>query len=396
MANTPPSGTQFAIPNFTNTSNTYPPVSPTEPGTATCVATGQLRSEMDGTYTTTGSHFYTGGTTVYSSVHCFEQNGKPPIDINGYFYGPCWMSRSGSNNYNGDGSYAGSTSTTVSGSAVNGEYVSITAPYSFILRAYSIISANYNGPTNPAQAWTIAGSNDGTTWTTVHTVTNSGLSLDGTVNAPILGIYTTTSTTAYSSYIIIITNSQNGGAANIGTWNLYSPTPALPCFVAGTRILTQSGCKAIEDLQSTDNVMTADNRTVSFRLKKFDVPITDITTAPYCIEAGAFGPNKPAAPLCLSPTHKIQLRKGIWISPERAAQTNPSIQQYDVGKPVTYYHIACDNYLRDNIIAEGMVVETLATSKNYNGPPKVYTWSDKLGGFTRISANKNIVKSIAL
>ena len=390
MANTPPSGTQFAIPNFTNTTNNYQPDN-TEPGTATCIATGQARSEMNGKYSTTGSHFFSGSTNGYSSVHCFEQNGIPPFS-GGYFYGPCWESRSASNNYNGDGSYGGSTSTTVDGSPVLGEYVSIIAPYSFVLRAYSIISANYNGVSNPAKAWTIGGRNDGGEYTLVHSVTDSGLSLNGTATAPILGIYTTTSTTAYREYIIIITNSPNGGAANIGTWNLYSPADTLQCFVKGTRILTQNGPKAIEDLQSIDNVMTVDNRLVNFRLKPIQVSKTDSTTAPYCVMAGAFGHNKPAANLYLSPTHKIQIRKGIWISPERAAQTNNKVYQHRIGEPVTYYHIACDDYLRDNIIAEGMIVETLATNKNYNGPAQVYTWSTKLGGFTRISPSVNISK----
>lgn len=166
------------------------------------------------------------------------------------------------------------------------------------------------------------------------------------------------------------------------------PPPPPSCFVAGTRILTQNGSKAIENLQSTDNVITADNRFTSFRLKTIQVSKTDSTTAPYCIEPNAFGPNKPAANLCLSPTHKVLLRKGVWISPERAAKTNSKVRQYGIGEPITYYHIACDDYLRDNIIAEGMVTETLATNKNYDGPAQVYTWSDKLGGFTRISYNQ--------
>jgi hypothetical protein len=198
----------------------------------------------------------------------------------------------------------------------------------------------------------------------------------------------------FNNKSVDVTLQSGGGTFISGGGNTFSPP--LPCFVAGTRILTQSGTKPIENLISTDLVLTPDNRLAHFRLKKITISCTTVTTAPYRIEANAFGANKPAAPLCLSPTHKVQLRKGVWISPERAAQTNSKVYQYGIGDTVTYYHIACDNYLRDNVIAEGMVTETLATSKNYDGPPKVYTWSDTLGGFTRISANKNIVKSIAL
>ena len=189
---------------------------------------------------------------------------------------------------------------------------------------------------------------------------------------------------------IVVTLQLGGGAFVSGAGNMFNPPP--PCFVAGTRILTQSGTKPIENLISTDLVLTPDNRLAHFRLKKITVSETTSATAPYCIEAGAFGPNKPAANLCLSPTHKVQLRKGVWISPERAAKTNSKVHQYGIGEPITYYHIACDDYLRDNVIAEGMVTETLATDKNYNGPAQVYTWSDKLGGFTRISPSANISK----
>lgn len=183
----------------------------------------------------------------------------------------------------------------------------------------------------------------------------------------------------------------NGAAA---TYSLYpasepapAPAPADPlCFVEGTRVLTNNGYKAIETLLVKDLIVTSDNRIMDYRLKKLPFPATDSTSAPYCIEAGAFGPNKPSATICLSPTHKIQLRKGVWISPERAAKTNPKVKQYGMGEPVNYWHIACDNYLKDDLICEGLVVESLATNKNYDGPSKVYTWNDRLGGFTRLGS----------
>ena len=159
------------------------------------------------------------------------------------------------------------------------------------------------------------------------------------------------------------------------------PTPA--CFVEGTRVLTASGYKAIETLGTKDRVITSDGRPVEYALNRQTFPVTDAASAPYRIEAGAFGVNKPEVDISLSPYHKIQLRKGVWISPERAAKVNTKVKQYDVGKPVVYWHIACADYLKDNLVCEGMVVESLATLTNYKGPSKVYTWSDRLGGFTR-------------
>jgi hypothetical protein len=172
-----------------------------------------------------------------------------------------------------------------------------------------------------------------------------------------------------------------------GSYNLF-PQPSAVCFVEGTRVLTQNGYKPIEKLLQKDLIVTSDARTVDYVLKKIPFPVTDKASAPYRIEAGAFGANKPSTDICLSPTHKIQLRKGVWISPERAALTNPKVKQYGIGEPVNYWHIACDDYLKDNLICEGLVVESLATNKNYNGPSKVYTWNDRLGGFTRPASSK--------
>lgn len=177
----------------------------------------------------------------------------------------------------------------------------------------------------------------------------------------------------------------------------YPPAPppqSLVCFAEGTRVLTQHGYKAIETLVFTDLIVTSDNRTIDFVLNKIPFALTDKTSAPYRIEAGAFGVNMPSADMCLSPIHKIQLRKGVWISPERAALTNPKVYQYGVGKPINYWHIACKDYLKDNLVCEGMVVESLATNKNYNGPKKVYTWSDRLGGFTRVGVSVKTKASI--
>lgn len=174
---------------------------------------------------------------------------------------------------------------------------------------------------------------------------------------------------------------------NDGSYNLF-PSPSAECFVEGTRVLTQNGYKAIEKLLQKDLIVTSDNRVVDYVLKKIPFPVTDKASAPYKIEAGAFGTNKPSVDICLSPTHKIQLRKGVWISPERAAMTNPKVKQYNVGESVNYWHIACDDYLKDNLICEGLVVESLATNKNYTGPSKVYTWNDRLGGFTRPASCK--------
>jgi hypothetical protein len=157
------------------------------------------------------------------------------------------------------------------------------------------------------------------------------------------------------------------------------------CFVEGTRILTPSGYKTIETLLNTDFILTPDRRAIDYTLIKSRYNTTTEHTAPYLIQPHAFGHNNPATPLRLSPSHKIQLRKGLWTSPEKAALTNPRVKQYGVGEPVTYYHMKCANFLKDNIIAEGAIVESFGSAKANGNSKGIYTWNARLGGYTRVA-----------
>ena len=168
----------------------------------------------------------------------------------------------------------------------------------------------------------------------------------------------------------------------------YSTNPnssaTLPCFARGTRVLTQNGYKAIEMLEHNDYIVTPDRRVIDFKLFKTTVDTTTKHTAPYLIQPHAFGRNVPSAPLRLSATHKIQLADDLWTSPEKAALTNPLVTQCEIGTPVTYYHIECANYLKDNIVTEGMIVESLGTTKATGGKSDIYAWNSKLNAYTRV------------
>ena len=158
------------------------------------------------------------------------------------------------------------------------------------------------------------------------------------------------------------------------------------CFVSGTRVLTQNGYKAVETLTESDRIVTSNGSTSSFKLMKTSLTLTTETTAPYLIEAHAFGRNVPSAPVSLSPCHMIQMRKGLWTYPHSASKTNTRIKQYGIGHPITYYHIQCESYLRDNIITEGMIVESYGTCKDIHGAANPYTWSKRFNALTRMSA----------
>jgi hypothetical protein len=81
----------------------------------------------------------------------------------------------------------------------------------------------------------------------------------------------------------------------------------------------------------------------------------------------------------------VMFRKGVWTTPKDAAATNPLVKRCPIGESVTYYHVKCENYLRDNVIAEGIVSESFGTRKGLENVKLVYTWSSKLGGYTRIA-----------
>jgi hypothetical protein len=162
--------------------------------------------------------------------------------------------------------------------------------------------------------------------------------------------------------------------------------PFVPCVVTGTKILTAGGYKKVEDLVATDRIVTSEGRAVPFVRMSTVVKKTTVKNAPYCIAAHAFGRNSPSAPVTLSGLHAIQIRRGVWNFPAALANTHSGVNQVGVGAQVTYYHIRLPNYLRDNIVVEGgAIIESLGGSNKYSAE-KVYTHSERLGGFTRVSA----------
>jgi len=186
---------------------------------------------------------------------------------------------------------------------------------------------------------------------------------------------------------LVVNVLQSYDGTTFGNLTVTKATPedkeGVPCFVSGTCILSQNGYKPIEKFTREDFLVTSDNRTIDFKLHKTTIKKSDESTAPYVIQPHAFGRNKPLAPLYLSPTHKIQIRKGLWTSPQTAAKTNALITRMPFGQSVTYYHVECENYLRDNVIAEGVVAESYGIAAAKKAVGKFYTWNQKLGGYTR-------------
>ena len=168
------------------------------------------------------------------------------------------------------------------------------------------------------------------------------------------------------------------------------PANYIPCFVAGTLIRTPAGEKAVELLRNGDTVVTADGRKVPIKVYVTTLNKTTKGTAPYLVPAHSFGHNSPPTDICLSPLHAFQIKKGLWMNCQYA--NNKAVQQYAVGQPITYYHIECPNFFRDNLLANGCVVESFAGRQVAN-PKNIYTFNSRLGGFTRATeATKTVAK----
>jgi hypothetical protein len=122
----------------------------------------------------------------------------------------------------------------------------------------------------------------------------------------------------------------------------------IPCIPAGQRILTPQGYKPVETLKQGDLIQTSDGRSVPVRLYSTTIEKTTEETAPIRIGAA----------LLLSPMHAFKVNKRGWMIPKLAVLKNLyDAKQEPLGETITYYHVETANYLRDNLVVEGTVVE---------------------------------------
>jgi len=174
--------------------------------------------------TLTGYPFGGSGTyTANCSSFAGDVNQPRPWKVFDYDTLTWWENNYGvETGYNGIGAtsantYSGSYTTTVSGSAVGGEWIQLGFPTAIVLYSYSMYNRfGYNGFRMP-YAWTVAGSNDGTTWATVDSQT-------GIIWTSATQTFTTTSTTTYLYFRLIVRAIQSNGntnqPVNIGQWTL--------------------------------------------------------------------------------------------------------------------------------------------------------------------------------
>jgi len=174
-------------------------------------------------------------------------------------------------------------------------------------------------------------------------------------------------TTAGSTITLDITGNFTSGDFDVTTSGLTTTITldhTVPCFAAGTHILTPRGDIRVENLAVGDIVITKDGE---------DIPIAWIghrqlnlsrhpnpeKVQPIRIAASAFQNGVPARDLILSPDHALYL-SGCLI-PAKALVNGANIVQLNRAQ-ITYYHIELAHH--DIIFAEHTAVETYLDTGN--------------------------------
>ncbi|CAA2157879.1 hypothetical protein MBRA_03232 [Methylobacterium brachiatum] len=142
----------------------------------------------------------------------------------------------------------------------------------------------------------------------------------------------------------------------------YATTPPsnnAPCYCTGTRILTDRGEVAVEDLAIGDVVVTAsgEHRTIKWignRGYTGRFANTNPAVLPVCVKAGALADAVPARDLWVSPDHALFL-DGVLIPAERLVNGVTVVKAERV-ETVTYWHVELDSH--DVLVAEGAAAES--------------------------------------
>ena len=124
---------------------------------------------------------YGSSTNVYPSLYGCGTYTASASSTNSTDY--AWRAFNGSTNspwfsavtYDTAGTYTGSVATTVGGVSYTGEWIQLSSPVPIPLTGFSLNFCIYG--TAP-KSYVVAGSADGTTWTSVYTSANTGFALD--------------------------------------------------------------------------------------------------------------------------------------------------------------------------------------------------------------------------
>ena len=151
--------------------------------------------------------------------------------------------------------------------------------------------------------------------------------------------------------------------------NTLAVSTALVCFASGTLIRTARGDQAIEDLAIGDLVVTASGahrpiRWLGHRSVNCRQHPRPHEAMPVRVVAHAFGENRPARDLFVSPGHSLCVDVvGEVLIPAGVLINGTTVTQEDVDS-VTYWHVELDGH--DILLAENMPAESYLEMDNRN------------------------------
>ena len=140
---------------------------------------------------------------------------------------------------------------------------------------------------------------------------------------------------------------------------------AIPCYCRGTRILTDRGEVAVEELTVGDRLVTRSGearalRWIGHRAYAGQFAAANPAALPVLIRQGAIAEGLPRRNLLVSPLHALFL-EGALI-PVRALVNGGSIVQLRSADRVEYFHLELDSH--DVILAEGLPAESYVDDGN--------------------------------
>ncbi|WP_019955698.1 Hint domain-containing protein [Yoonia vestfoldensis] len=160
---------------------------------------------------------------------------------------------------------------------------------------------------------------------------------------------------------------------NATTVNFLQDRPVnnfVPCFTAGTLIVTPDNLRRVETLRPGELVTTLDHGAKPLRWTgQVTIDVADCPAlCPIRIKAGALGNNQPAEDLLVSPQHRILVRSKVAQRMFDAAEVLVAAKQLrgldgieqvaDAGV-VTYVHLLFDQH--EIVISNGALTESLFT-----------------------------------
>jgi len=140
-----------------------------------------------------------------------------------------------------------------------------------------------------------------------------------------------------------------------------------PCFALGTRIATETGDRAVEDLRVGDKVRvvpgSATREVVWIGYRHVDClrHPTPLAVWPVRIAPGTFGPGLPSRALFLSPDHAVYFDDVL--IPVKYLINGDTIARVQVDD-VTYYHVELTSH--DIVLAEGLPTESYLDAGDRN------------------------------